>query len=44
MNTSEKANNKLTLEIDMNEKLPNETHTRYNMGYAVIIIDFHEIN
>jgi hypothetical protein len=43
MNTSEKANNKLSLEIDMNEKLPNETHTRYNMGYAVIMKIYHEL-
>lgn len=43
MNTSEKANNKLTLEIDMNEKLSNETHTRYNMGYAVIMKIYHEL-
>lgn len=43
MNVEEKKNNKLTLEIDMNEKLPNETHTRYNMGYAVIMKIYHEL-
>jgi transposase len=43
MNAEEKKNNKLTLEIDMNEKLPNETHTRYNMGYAVIMKIYHEL-
>ena len=43
MNAEEKRNNKLTLEIDMNEKLPNETHTRYNMGYAVIMKIYHEL-
>ena len=34
MNTDEKENKKLTLEIDLNEKLPAKSHTRYNMGYA----------
>ena len=43
MNTYAKENNKLTLEIDMNEKLPDETHTRYNMGYAVIMKIYHEL-
>ncbi len=43
MNASEKANNKLTLEIDMKEKLPNEAHSRYNMGYAVIMKIYHEL-
>ena len=37
MNAEEKENKKLTLEIDMNEKLPDETHTQYNMGYAVMM-------
>ena len=27
-----RGTNKLTLEIDMNEKLQSETHSRYNMG------------
>lgn len=43
MNTEEKGNKKLTLEIDLNEKLPDESHTRYNMGYAVIMKIYHEL-
>ena len=43
MNAEEKGTNKLTLEIDMNEKLQKETHTRYNMGYAVIMKICHEL-
>lgn len=43
MNAEEKGTNKLTLEIDMNEKLKKDTHTRYNMGYAVIMIIYHEL-
>lgn len=43
MNIEEKANNKLTLEIDLNEKLPNEVHARYNMGYAVIMKIYHDL-
>ena len=43
MNSEEKSNNKLTLTIDMNEQLPKETHTRYNLGYAVILKIFHEL-
>jgi transposase len=43
MNAEEKEANKITLEIDMNEKLENETHTRYNMGYAVIMKIYHEL-
>jgi transposase len=43
MNISEKEDNKLTLEIDMNEKLPNEIHSRYNMGYAVIMKIYHTL-
>ena len=43
MNAEEKGNKKLTLEIDLNEKLPDESHTRYNMGYAVIMKIFHEL-
>jgi len=43
MNVEEKSNNKLMLEIDMNEKLQNETHTRYNLGYAVIMKIYHEL-
>mgnify|MGYP000996430454 CR=1 FL=1 len=43
MNAEEKGKNKLTLEIDLNENLQNETHTRYNMGYAVIMKIYHEL-
>ena len=43
MNVEEKAGKKQTLAIDMNEKLPNETHTRYNMGYAVIMKIYYEL-
>ena len=43
MNAEEKGNKKLTLEVDLNEKLPNETHTRYNMGYVVIMKIYHEL-
>ena len=43
MNAQEKDTNKLTLEINMNEELPNETHTRYNMGCAVIMKIYHEL-
>jgi transposase len=43
MNADEKGNKKLTLEIDLNEKLPDESHARYNMGYAVIMKIYHEL-
>jgi transposase len=43
MNVEEKAKNKLTLEIDMNEKLPDEIHARYNLGYAVIMKIYHTL-
>jgi len=43
MNVDEKSNNKLTLTIDMNEELPKEMHTRYNLGYAVIMKIYHEL-
>ena len=43
MNADEKDNKKLTLEIDLNEKLHDESHTRYNMGYAVIMKIYYEL-
>lgn len=43
MNVDEKSNNKITLTVDMNEELPKETHTRYNLGYAVIMKIYHEL-
>lgn len=43
MNIEEKAKKKLTLTIDLDEKLSQETHTRYNLGYAVIMKIYHEL-
>ena len=43
MNADEKANNNLTLTIDMKEQLGEETHTRYNLGYAVIMKIYYEL-
>ncbi len=43
MNKDKKKNKTLTLEIDLNEKLPEESHARYNMGYAVIMKIYHEL-
>jgi len=43
MNADNKGNRKITLEIDLNEKLRNESQTRYNMGYAVILKIYHEL-
>ena len=37
MNANNKENKKITLEIDLNEKLPEESHSRYNLGYVVIM-------
>jgi transposase len=43
MNANEKKSKKITLEIDLKEKLTYESHTRYNMGYAVIMKIYHEL-
>lgn len=43
MNAEEKGSNRLALEIDMNEKLQSETHSRYNLGYAAIMKIYHEL-
>ena len=43
MNAEEKGNKKITLEIDLNEKLTNDSNARYNMGYAVIMKIYHEL-
>ncbi len=43
MNADEKTNNNLTFNIDMKEELPKETHTRYNLGYAVVMKIYHEL-
>jgi hypothetical protein len=41
MNESQKAQGKMTLEIDMNEELPADIHARYNLGYAAILKIYH---
>lgn len=43
MNAEKKGNKKLTLEIDLNEKLPDASDSRYNLGYAVIMKIFYEL-
>jgi transposase len=43
MNAEQKNLSKVTLVIDMNEELPNDTHTRYNLGYAAILKIYHEL-
>lgn len=43
MNEEDKAKKKLTIEIDLNEKLSEESHFRYNLGYAVIMKIYHEL-
>jgi transposase len=41
MNADEKALGQTTIVINMNEELMPETHTRYNIGYAVIMNIYH---
>ena len=43
MNIEDKQSKKFTLDVDLNEKLPDELHTRYNLGYAVIMKIYHEL-
>ena len=43
MNLEKKKAKRLTLEIDLEEKLPEESHARYNVGYAVIMKIYHEL-
>lgn len=43
MNAEKNENKKLTLEIDLTEKLPEESNSRYNLGYAVILKIFYEL-
>lgn len=43
MNAEQKKNKKITLEINLNEKLPEDSHNRYNLGYAVIMKIYHEL-
>ena len=43
MNAEQKNCGKLTMTIDMEEEIPEGTHARYNMGYAVILKIYHEL-
>jgi len=43
MNAQKKAQTKLSVEIDMNEELPPNSHTRYNFGYSIIMKIYHEL-
>jgi len=43
MNAEQNALNKMNITIDMNEELPKDTHNRYNLGYAVILKIYHEL-
>ena len=43
MNEEQKAQGKMTLEIDMNEELPADFHGRYNLGYAAILKMYYEL-
>jgi len=43
MNAEEKASGRMNMIIDMNEELPQEIHVRYNLGYAVIMRIYHEL-
>ena len=43
MNEGQKAQSRLTIDIDMNEELPQDTHNRYNLGYAVILRIYYEL-
>jgi transposase len=43
LNAEQKSQSKVTMTIDMNEELPEDTHTRYNLGYAVIMNIYHEL-
>jgi transposase len=43
MNNEKKAQSKLNIEIDMNEELPPNNHTRYNFGYSIIMKIYHEL-
>ena len=43
MNADEKEDGKLTIEIDMNEDLPQDSHARYNVGYAAILKIYHDL-
>ena len=43
INAEEKGKKKVAIEIDLKEKLPNESNTRYNLGYSVIMKIYHEL-
>jgi hypothetical protein len=43
MTDTEKAERKITLTIDMNETLPQNTDNRKNLGYAAILKIYHEL-
>ena len=43
MNAEEKGKKKLTIDIDLKEKLTEESRTRYNLGYAVIMKIYYEL-
>jgi hypothetical protein len=43
MNAGQKEQSKMSIDIDMTEILPPNSHTRYNMGYAVIMQIYHEL-
>jgi transposase len=43
MNAEQRDNNKLTLEIDLKEKLSVDSHNRFNLGYSVIMKIYHEL-
>ena len=43
MNAEQKEQSKLSLTIDMDEELLPNSHARYNLGYAVIIKIYHEL-
>jgi len=43
MNEAQKAQSKLTVTINMSEELPQDTHSRFNLGYAVVLKIYHEL-
>jgi len=43
LNDEQKARGKMTLDIDMGEELPADTHARHNLGYAAILKVYHEL-
>jgi len=43
MTEEEKTDRKVTLTLDMNEKLPEESDSRRNLGYAAILKIYHEL-